>query len=476
MYPFSTRFVFSLVSTTCLLVFVVCGSIAAAKADGARIPSLGLQLSAVTPEVMRRDNLSAASGLRITEVRDGSPAASSGFRIGDIIVEFNEIPVRSVDDFRKIHGALADDGRLNLVVLRGDRPISLAIRMPLVKRLDDDVSQFRKRSAPEASAYQKVEVFYATDRNKAGDNEKGPSYGVDRGDLVYGRCVVTIPSGHQIGELEEPSWLRLEFSEDPSKHVILAGVEETDRKSFYQLLSAHGSRKTALLFVHGYNVTFEQAARRTGQMAYDLRFAGTPLFFSWPSQGSYIGYPVDESNVEFARAHLKELISGLAEQPTVEQLFLVAHSMGTRALTAALVELYRENPELKTKIKAVVLAAPDIDADVFKRDIAPKIGSDTTLYASSNDWALMASKKWHGYPRAGESGPNLLIASGIVTVDASVATTDFFGHSYFAKAKSIVSDIASIIAGKRSPDVREHLETVRTDGGQYWRIGNSNSP
>jgi esterase/lipase superfamily enzyme len=222
-------------------------------------------------------------------------------------------------------------------------------------------------------------------------------------------------------------------------------------------------------------VTFEDAARRTAQMAYDLRFEGAPVFFSWPSQGSLLGYTVDEANVEYARSDLRAFIAEFARTSKAEQIYLVAHSMGNRALTAAVVDLFREAPDVKAKIKEIILAAPDIDADVFKRDIAPAIagkGQPVTLYASSNDWALAASKKFHGYSRAGDTGQALTVVPGVVTIDSSEVETDFLGHSYFAESTSIIADMFDILSGITKPEDRRHLVPVDAQVGRYWKIPN----
>jgi esterase/lipase superfamily enzyme len=93
--------------------------------------------------------------------------------------------------------------------------------------------------------------------------------------------------------------------------------------------------------------------------------------------------------------------------------------MGNRALTRAVASLLTDKPIIRSRLKEVILAAPDIDAEVFKRDIVPaltKTDSPVTLYASSEDLALAASKKVHGYPRAGDSGQGLVVVPGIETI------------------------------------------------------------
>ena len=154
------------------------------------------------------------------------------------------------------------------------------------------------------------------------------------------------------------------------------------------------AKKNAFVFVHGYNVAFEDATRRTAQISYDLGFDGAPVFYSWPSQGTVARYIVDETNIEWAQANIKRFLEDLASNSDAENIYLTAHSMGSRGLTRAFTELVAEKPALRTRFREVILAAPDIDAEVFKRDIAPKL-APATLYASSQDKALELSRKFH---------------------------------------------------------------------------------
>jgi esterase/lipase superfamily enzyme len=85
----------------------------------------------------------------------------------------------------------------------------------------------------------------------------------------------------------------LEFRQIPSKHIVVLSVKPLDRVAWSTSLRTAMKPWTreALVFVHGYNVTFETAARRTAQLAYDLNFRGVPLMYSWPSKGILAGYP-----------------------------------------------------------------------------------------------------------------------------------------------------------------------------------------
>ena len=201
--------------------------------------------------------------------------------------------------------------------------------------------------------YARMRVFYATDRRPASDfatADQSDKYTGDRGPMAYGQAFVSIPRGHVAGELEAPSIFRLEFREDPEKHVVLLQTTPQSKDAFVKSLRARvaaSKGKNAFIFVHGYNVAFADAARRTAQLSYDLSFDGAPIFFSWPSQASLQGYTVDEANIEWATSHIKQFIADSADQSGADNLYLVGHSMGNRGLTRALASLVLERPDLQ---------------------------------------------------------------------------------------------------------------------------------
>jgi esterase/lipase superfamily enzyme len=326
----------------------------------------------------------------------------------------------------------------------------------------------------EETSYAVVKVFYATDRKNTGKTDPAAVYGGDRGPLTFGVAAVSIPPGHQVGVVETPSIWRLEWCNDPDQFVVLLSVDEVDKNTFFEDVAARvkrSDRKSAFVFVHGYNVSFVDAARRTAQMTYDLGFGGAPVLYSWPSQASYASYKVDETNAEWARLDFKNFLKDFVAQSGAEHIYLIAHSMGTRVLTGALKELVLEDPGIRDKFDEIILAAPDIDADTFKRDIAPKILAGegrTTLYASSGDYALMASKTFAGYPRAGDTADGVIIVPGVDTIDASAIRTDFVGHGYYGDSDTVLGDLRDLILEGKRPDKRSRLAPVTTDGGRYW--------
>ena len=278
-----------------------------------------------------------------------------------------------------------------------------------------------------------VPTFYGTDREPTRKSAPDKMFGSERGELSFGICEVSIPKTHKMGEIESPLW-GLKIFENENKHIILKKVEALKEENFIELFKeklSQTGKKSALIFVHGFNVSFSEAAKRTAQIAYDLRFDGVPAFYSWPSHAKTLSYIPDESNIEWTQPNMEAFLEKILTDTEAENIYIIAHSMGTRALSKSVASIVENKPTLRKKIQEIILTAPDIDADVFKRDIAPKIvnaGNRLTLYASSEDIALKASKKIHQNSRAGESGEDIVLVDGMSSIDAT-------GHGYrFSKA------------------------------------------
>ncbi|RKS28626.1 esterase/lipase superfamily enzyme [Pseudomonas sp. WPR_5_2] len=300
-------------------------------------------------------------------------------------------------------------------------------------------------------AFISVPVAFATDREKTGPS----TFGATRASTIsYGTVNVSIPRDHKMGKLEAPSWWRLRFEQEPEFDVMVLRTESVSSTEFFSNLRrdvSDSATKSLLVFVHGFNVSFQDAARRTAQMSYDLGFTGVPAFFSWPSQDQLLSYSADEQAIIDAEPHLQQFLRDVLRQSDAESIYLIAHSMGNRGLTHALMALARTDPKEVKRIKEVILAAPDIGTIEFTEQIAPglqKLGAPITLYASSNDRALATSKWLHGGARAGESGENLIVVNGIETIDASNTDTDLIGHSYYGDRRSVLADMWYLINGE----------------------------
>lgn len=332
--------------------------------------------------------------------------------------------------------------------------------------------------------FREVEVFYATDRARSGDPEPSEFYGYGRGALELGIATVTIPESHELGVVEAPSIWRLEFGPNAAKHVVLQSVVPVEADQFYASMTER-LRETgttdAFVFVHGYNVRFDQAAKRAAQMAYDMNFPGVPVLYSWPSRGSTKGYISDTAVVRLSGRRLSRFLDDLVHRSGAHSIHIVAHSMGNRALTDAL-ELLSLRHGLKEDsppvFEQVLFAAPDVDADLFA-EMLPTIrpvARRLTLYASQEDWALSASRQMHGNaPRAGQGGQDMLADTHIDSVDMSELGEDMLAHSYFADDSSALADIVALFWRNADPARRCGLERVELPGGAvpiwFYKVG-----
>jgi esterase/lipase superfamily enzyme len=316
-----------------------------------------------------------------------------------------------------------------------------------------------------------VQVYFGTDRNVA--NTAGTvAFGTRRGaGITYGTVRVSVPPGHKLGEIELPH-LPL-MHPDERHHFVLQGITPfADARQFFAEIRRL-NRKTAFVFVHGYNVSFHDAALRTAQLSVDLDVGAVPTFYSWPSQAALQKYPVDSEMAEWTEANLRTFLAGYARDSGVEAIVLIAHSMGSRPATRALATLMQQEPALATRYRMLVLAAPDIDADVFRRDLLPvyvRLNKPVTLYASSNDRALAASRRFNGAQRAGDSRPLPTLAPGLETVDASNVDTDFLGHSYIAESRVLLTDLALLIGRGLAAKDRPGLAPVQSGEAQFWQF------
>lgn len=320
-----------------------------------------------------------------------------------------------------------------------------------------------------------VDVFYATDRAQTGRTRPARYFGHARDTkLNYGIASVTIPRTHQPGTVAAPSVWRLEFSEDPTKHVMLQSLEPVDPDEFFETMRnslAARAASDAFVFVHGYNVSFDAATKRTAQMAYDMNFSGVPILYSWPSQGATIGYIPDTAVVRLSGRRLTRFLEDVADRSGATTIHIIAHSMGNRAVTDALeLMALRRRPMTDPLFDQVIFAAPDVDQGLFAEMVSTirPIARRLTLYASEEDWALEASRKLHGSaPRAGQGGIGALNHPDIDTIDMTGLGEDMLAHSYVSNDRSAILDISTLFWLNPDPGVRCGL-VPREDATAVW--------
>ena len=211
---------------------------------------------------------------------------------------------------------------------------------------------------------------------------------------------------------------------------------------------------------------------RTAQLACDLKFLGVPILYSWASAADPGRYSKDEETVGLTVKRLTPFLSKLLQSSGAEQIHLIAHSMGNRALVNALDRLaVTQNLERKP-FRQVVLTAPD----VAREDVEPLIqaASDkaerVTLYASSKDKALGLSSVKHDYERLGKVYGYPYVLEGMDSIDESKVKTDFWGHGVFATVRTVLGDLSALIADGKPPSKRFGLRPLKSPSGTAWAI------
>jgi esterase/lipase superfamily enzyme len=234
---------------------------------------------------------------------------------------------------------------------------------------------------------------------------------------------------------------------DPTKHFTIRSIERTDEEKWVQAL-ASVQRKKALVFVHGFNTKFRDAVFRAAQITWDLQFKGATVLFSWPSRGDVADYFYDKDSALGPRLALLHVIDNL-HKAGYDDIDVIAHSMGNLIAVDALAN--SAATQSPTRIAQLIMAAPDVDRDMFIQGIpaVAKVTKGLTLYASKNDKALQLSKRIAGnIPRAGDvpdSGP--VVLPGLWTIDMSLIGDELFGlnHSTFATTRNVLNDLAILI-------------------------------
>ena len=115
--------------------------------------------------------------------------------------------------------------------------------------------------------------------------------------------------------------------------TIATGVDWTspqNRKPF---------QKQVFVFVPGFNVSFENALRRTAQIAYDVDFDGAAVLFSWPSGSGLTSYLYSSAKTAPAANQLMVFLEKLIAQTGATKIHLIAHSMGSVVLLETLEKL-----------------------------------------------------------------------------------------------------------------------------------------
>ena len=227
-------------------------------------------------------------------------------------------------------------------------------------------------------------LLVATTRLPVGDPPKKPWFSSERSaDLVFAEARLKPPSDSLLGT---SGW-------------SIAKVDSVDHSNAAQAFAQAAFGQNLLLYIHGYKESFETAATSTIDLSEGIKFGGVTGLFTWPSAASTFSYVADRESAMWSRDALEDLLTAIAKTPSGGRIHIVAHSMGT-LLTLETLRMLRASggENAMERIGAVVLAAPDIDIDLFARGLE-RLGSDAkkiTVISSTNDRALAVSSRLAG--------------------------------------------------------------------------------
>ncbi|SFR43440.1 Esterase/lipase superfamily enzyme [Yoonia tamlensis] len=269
---------------------------------------------------------------------------------------------------------------------------------------------------------------------------------------AFAQIAVAIPPDHVIGEIENIY--------DPSRGFTMPRYTPQDRDTFIAALDA-GPGDEILIYVHGYNTTTTEAVFRFAQMSHDFGFENTTAVFSWASAGVPAGYVYDRDSVLFARDDLAGLLADISRFSN-KSITIIAHSLGSQLIMETMRQLaIAGKTSVLDDIGTVVLFSPDIDPDIFRRQVAT-IGARRNPYimlTNSADQALgMSSLLVGGRTKLGQLAESDAIADlDVVIIDLTqMSSLAHLGHMVAATSPSAIrllrqisetGDLATLDAG-----------------------------
>ncbi len=297
-----------------------------------------------------------------------------------------------------------------------------------------------------------VSVLAATTRERSEEEPYAFTTGRARS-VSFEQYAISFPPNHVPGHVEWPR----QTPGDPNKDLVVTDARPLDTSGFAaavaRRLEIHKDEgRNVLVFVHGYNTSYQEAVLRLAQLEADSSFGETSVLFAWPSRATLTGYIADRESSTYSRDYLEQVLNEIAAVPNVRSINLVAHSMGNWLAVETLrqAKLRAHSPFL-AKLGNVVLLSADIDVNVFETqlDVIQKLNHPIIVAVARNDLALAASQRLAGdVQRVGNVVlDNPLVQEkikkyGLQVVDLSQVRGDALGHSKFIEALPELERIA----------------------------------
>ncbi len=206
---------------------------------------------------------------------------------------------------------------------------------------------------------------------------------------------------------------------------------------------ALGTPGQVMVFVHGFNNSFDHGLKRIAEIDTDYIAPIAKLLFDWPTDDELLDYGHDLDSARFSRDGLEQVIEAL-DRSGFTRIVLVGYSMGADIVLETLRQMRIGGKDRAlSRIGGVAFIAPDVDIDVFTQDarrIAP-LPQPFVVYSSPDDWPLRALQKYvySDKPRLGTID-NLDAIAGL---PVTVITAPTSGEP--AEARHLISASLSVI-------------------------------
>jgi esterase/lipase superfamily enzyme len=309
------------------------------------------------------------------------------------------------------------------------------------------------QSAPGTS---RVDMLVATNRERA--TVAGEMFSGERDlRLSFVDIAVSIPpqNVHKVGEIEWPQ----RIPGNPATDFVTLKTDQIGKTEALRQVGQAASitpGRHVLVFIHGFDNRFEDAVYRFAQIIHDSNAKVAPVLFTWPSRGSFFAYGYDRESATYSRDALEGVLQVLARDPKIGEISILAHSMGNWLALETLRQMSIRDGRIAPKIENVMLAAPDVDVDVFRTQITDmhQPRPDFTLFVSRDDRALAVSQRiWGDTVRLGDINPqqepykSMLVEDAIAVFDLSqLKEGDETHHDKFAESPEVVRLIGERLA------------------------------
>lgn len=318
-------------------------------------------------------------------------------------------------------------------------------------------------------------LYVATPRNDEADHDVRLRFGYKMDATTPLRC------------------FQLNYSRDDGRHfgeaftgamaISSDGMTTGHGDCVKRIFSERQPDQRVTILIHGFNNSFEDAVNWAVSVTEDLAIEGDVVLWSWPSMGQLSGYVRDRDGVDFNRVYLSSFLVTLkllVQQGQAYDISIIAHSMGGLVAMDAL-RFLAEPPQLG--ISNVAFVAPDVRKAYFQQtmQLSQGVSPVWSIYANSNDVALLASYGVNRDPAVGLGGKFRMVMPGVDTIDISALDRDVCAlwnlgkarcrnHTHGFDVQPVANDLAGLLTSRKPAAARGLIERQAGEGLNYYEI------